>query len=42
LKYNKEIEQYQNKYKSLLEELETKRTTPKANKKNNTIVKDNE
>jgi hypothetical protein len=30
LKYNKEIEDYQNKYKSLLEELEKVRNTPKT------------
>lgn len=31
--HNKEIEQYQTKYKDLLEELEKNRTTPKATKK---------
>jgi len=41
LKYNKEIELYQYKYKELLQELEKRRITPKAIKKDSRIVIDN-
>jgi len=40
LKHNAEIQEYQNKYKSLLEELE-KKSTPTRVKKNNAAVQDN-
>ncbi|MBZ9626015.1 hypothetical protein G9F71_024735 [Clostridium sp. FP2] len=32
LKHNTDIQEYQNKYKLLLEELEKKKTTPRAKK----------
>ena len=32
VKHNSEIQEYQSKYKSLLEELEKKKTTPRAKK----------
>jgi len=34
LKHNAEIQEYQSKYKSLLEELEKKKTTPRVKKDN--------
>lgn len=38
MKHNKEIEGYQNKYKSLLEELEKVKITPKPTKKNTVTI----
>ena len=40
-KHNTEVEQYQSKYKTLLEELEKARSIPKVIKKDNITVKDN-
>ena len=38
-KYNKEVQEYQNKYKALLEELESMRAIPKSKKVNAAITK---